>query len=246
MQQSILYKEIKALTNHMLVDARLFQTAMSHRSAVASREHSNERLEFLGDAILGAHVAELLYRKWPSELEGALSKARAGLVCRSSLAKCARRIELERFIRLGKNEMGSSAEQLDSVLADCFEALVGALFVDGGAMTSGLFVRTTFGPQIDAADHPRALYRSDAKTQLQEYLQAHGGATPFYKLLDKRGPSHAPVFTTEVRQDSEVLARGQGTSRKAAEQDAAERALLRSGDSCLQVFDSQQKQGENT
>ncbi len=180
----------------------------------------NERLEFLGDAVLELCSSHYLFDHFPQEAEGALSRHRAALVCESSLAACARTIGLDQQILLGKGEEKSGGRERDSLISDAFEALIGAMYLDGGFEAARDFVdRFVMEP---LADHPVAF---DAKTHLQELLQVHGDIAISYTLLDESGPDHDRHFSVMVTADGRKLGIGSGPSKKQAEQAAAAAAL---------------------
>lgn len=201
-------------------DSSLAQLALTHRSA---GKPNNERLEFLGDALLGVVVAELLYEAHPNASEGELSRLRAQLVNGQALAVIARELELGDELKLGPGELKSGGFRRDSILADAFEAVVAAVYMDGGFAACRETVRNLFEPRIAAI--PRS--SKDAKTRLQEWLQARGLPLPLYELKDSRGEDHAKTFdvSCEIVEPTPINAEGHGGSRRAAEQDAAEIVL---------------------
>ncbi len=202
-------------------DAALLQRALTHRSASHA---NNERLEFLGDALLNLLVAELVYEMHPRASEGDMTRLRAALVNGGALAEMARAHRLGDRLHLGPGELKSGGHRRDSILADAFEALIAAIYLDGGWNACRERVRELFAPQVaEGARTPK-----DAKTRLQEYLQAQGQPLPVYELVSTSGEEHARVFAVSCRIESldEVFA-GKGSSRRAAEQVAAEHALMR-------------------
>ena len=209
-------------------DAELLQRALTHRSysherSVESEPHY-ERLEFLGDALLGFLVADLLFKADPTAAEGVLSRRRQSVVRTSTLAAVARGIGLGEAIRLGKGEEGTGGRDKSSLLADVFEAVLGAVYLDGGIRAARAFVKRHLGERLRAAGGSGpASY--DAKTQLQELMQARLQRTPTYRIVSTSGPAHALHFEVEVLIDDRVLGRGSGTNRKRAEQQAAREAL---------------------
>lgn len=207
---------------HDFRDAALLDRALTHRSA--SAQH-NERLEFLGDALLGALVAEALYTRWPKAAEGELTRARAELVRESSLAAIARQLVLGERLQLGPGELKSGGHRRDSILADAVEALVAAIYLDAGLDACRAAVLPWFTASIDALPPPHKLGK-DAKTRLQEWLQGRGHPLPTYTLLAESGEEHAKTFRAECAlADPPLRVEGEGTSRRAAEQQAAEAAL---------------------
>jgi ribonuclease-3 len=201
-------------------DPALAVLALTHRSA---GKPNNERLEFLGDALLGVVVAELLYEAHPNASEGELSRLRAQLVNGQALAVIARELELGDELKLGSGELKSGGFRRDSILADAFEAMLAAVYLDAGFEACRNVVRGLFEPLVAAI--PRS--SKDAKTRLQELLQARGWPLPQYDLIDSHGEDHAKTFdvSCEINEPAPIRAEGHGTSRRAAEQDAAETVL---------------------
>lgn len=211
-----------ACGGHVFRDPSLLERALTHRSAGAAH---NERLEFLGDALVGAIVADALHARWPKAAEGELTRARAELVRESSLATLARRLELGSRILLGPGEMKSGGHRRDSILADAFEAVVGAIYLDAGFEACRAMVLPWFAEAIDALPPPHKLGK-DAKTRLQEWVQARQLPLPAYTLLSESGEDHAKVFRAECALGEPPLRReGEAGSRRAAEQLAAEAVL---------------------
>jgi ribonuclease-3 len=206
--------------NYRFRDPVLAQLALTHRSI---GKPNNERLEFLGDALLGAIIAEMLYEAHPKASEGELSRLRAQLVNGQALALVARELELGDELKLGPGELKSGGFRRDSILADAFEALVAAVYLDAGFEACREVVRGLFGERI------AALRRSskDAKTRLQEWLQAGGWPLPQYELTASHGEDHAKTFDVScaISEPLPIQAEACGVSRRAAEQDAAEIVL---------------------
>jgi len=199
----------------------LLEQALTHRSRGARH---NERLEFVGDAVLNMVVAASLYERFPSVDEGDLTRARASLVNRDTLARIARRLELGASLKLGDGELRSGGADRGSILADALEALFGAVFVDGGFEAARRVVIACYGDELAQAD-PVTLGK-DPKTRLQEWLQARRMPVPDYVIVATAGEAHAQAFSVECRIPSlGVVATGEGTSRRGAEQDAATRAF---------------------
>lgn len=202
-------------------DQSLLQRALSHRSLGADH---NERLEFLGDSLVNTAVAELLFRAFPNAPEGDLSAMRASLVCRETLAAVARELALGHYLLLGEGTSKTGGHRLDSILADAFEALLGALYLDSDWDQVRKVVRQYFSQKIDNIESLNSV--RDAKSKLQEWLQANKLALPTYELIDIEGPGHAQVFRVTClidQHDGEYV--GEGSSRRKAEQIAAEKAL---------------------
>ena len=212
---------------HRFGDQALRDQALRHRSAGAPH---NERLEFLGDALVNLLVAEALYARWPSADEGGLTRARAELVRESALAQVARDLDLGSMLRLGPGEMKTGGHRRDSILADAVEALVAAIYLDSGFEGCRAVVLPWFEAAIAALPPPHKLGK-DAKTRLQEWLQARQKPLPAYALLAEEGDDHARRFRVGCTLSDPVLAtEGEGTSRRGAEQAAAEAALAVIGD----------------
>jgi ribonuclease-3 len=209
------------LPYHFL-DPGLAALALTHRSA---GKPNNERMEFLGDALLGAIIAEMLYDTHPKATEGEMSRLRAQLVNGQALASVARELELGERLKLGSGELKSGGFRRDSILADAFEALVAAVYLDGGFDACRTVVRTLFADRIAAL--PRS--SKDAKTRLQEWLQAQGWPLPQYELVATEGEEHARTFEVNcaIAEPIALIASGRGSSRRLAEQDAAEVVLNR-------------------
>ena len=209
-------------TAHAFADDALLAQALTHRSA--GQPH-NERLEFLGDAIVNLLAAEALYAAWPKADEGTLTRARAELVRESALAGIARTLDLGRQLRLGPGEMKSGGHRRDSILADAVEAVVGAIYLDAGLDACRRVAMPWFAPLIEALPPPNRIGK-DPKTALQEWLQARGRSLPAYELVGESGEEHARLFTVSCTVgDAETL--GEGGSRRAAEQQAAATMLAR-------------------
>ena len=207
---------------HRFGDPALLRRALTHRSAGA--EH-NERLEFLGDALVGHIVAEALYARWPRADEGTLTRARAALVRESSLAQIARTLDLGSHLILGPGEMKTGGHRRDSILSDALEALVAAIHLDAGFETCRAVVLPWFAPGIEALPAPAKLGK-DPKTRLQEWLQARQHGLPTYSLLEESGGDHERSFLVACQlQTPPLRTQGQGSSRRAAEQQAAQAAL---------------------
>ncbi|MEO6799536.1 MAG: ribonuclease III [Rhodanobacter sp.] len=207
--------------SHRFREPALAQLAFTHRSA---GRPNNERLEFLGDALLGAIIAELLYEVHPKASEGELSRLRAQLVNGQALAVLARELDLGDELKLGPGELKSGGFRRDSILADAFEALIAAVYLDAGFEACRDSVRALFGERV------AALRRSskDAKTRLQEHLQSGGWLLPQYELVGSHGEDHAKTFDVRcsVSEPLTLVAEATAGSRRAAEQDAAESVLL--------------------
>lgn len=209
---------------HRFARPDLLAQALRHRSAGTPH---NERLEFLGDALVDLLIAEALYARWPQVDEGALTRARAELVRESSLAAIGRTLDLGPRLTLGPGEMKTGGHRRDSILADAVEAIVAAIYLDAGFDACRAAVLPWFEPAMAALPPPNKVGK-DAKTRLQEWLQAKQRPLPVYALLAEEGDEHARIFHVNCTlAQPEVVTEGQGTSRRAAEQAAAEAALAR-------------------
>ena len=213
---------IDTFAGHDFTDPGLLRQALTHRSAGSPH---NERLEFLGDALVNQFVAEALYRYWPKADEGALTRARAELVRESALAAIARGLDLGDSLVLGPGELKTGGHRRDSILADALEALVAAIHLDAGFEACRAAVLPWFEPLIAALPPPNKVGK-DAKTRLQEWVQARGKPLPQYALLEEGGDDHARTFRVgcTLREPS-VHSEGEGSSRRDAEQQAADAAL---------------------
>ena len=215
---------MSAFGAHRFADAALLRQALTHRSAGSPH---NERLEFLGDALLNLIVAEQLYQRWPRADEGAMTRARAELVRESTLATLARSLDIGTRLTLGPGELKSGGHRRDSILADAVEAVIAAIYLDAGFQACRNAVLALFEPLL-AALPPLHQVGKDAKTRLQEWLQARQLPLPAYALLAETGDEHDKTFHVACTLAEPPLAtEGQGSSRRAAEQRAAEAALDR-------------------
>lgn len=187
---------------------------------------SNERLEFLGDAVVEALISDMLYKRFPGLDEGALTRLRASLVNKKVLAKMAEELALGRLLLLGKGEQKDGGRENPSILSDTFEALIAAIFIDGGFLKAESFVREVFTARLDAFHvDGRASGHFDFKPRLQELVQKHFTSKLRYRLKNSSGPAHERTFTVEAVVGEEVLGQGMASSKKEAEQLAAEKAL---------------------
>jgi ribonuclease-3 len=215
----------KAL-GHRFADATLLDEALTHRSALDRKRrvkfaHGNERLEFLGDRVLALVVAEMLLEHFPNDSEGELAKRHAALVKASVLADVAREIGLGEYLLLADNERASGGAAKPTILADACEAVLGAIYRDGGLAPAAKFIRKHWQQRLEAAVKPPA----DAKTALQEWAQGRGLKLPDYKEIGREGPAHAPKFAVEVAVQDRAPARGVGRTKREAERDAATKLL---------------------
>lgn len=198
----------------------LLEEALCHRSF---RTKNNERLEFLGDSILNFIMAAELFRRYPEAKEGELSRQRASLVREETLAALAREFELGHYLRLGPGELKSGGKERASILADALEAIIGAIYLDVGMEICQQRVLAWYEKQLTT--HSVLPDAKDAKTLLQEYLQAHYRPLPVYTVLSIEGASHQQTFTVECRLENNKVAVGKGSSRRRGEQEAAQKIL---------------------
>lgn len=208
-------------------DRDLLERSLTHISAIAggNRANSYQRLEFLGDHVLGLIISDMLFRAFPRADEGELSRRLADLVRRESCADVARAIDLGAALRLGASESNAGGRLRTAILADVCEALIGAVYLDGGYEVTGKLVERLWGERMRAPVRPLR----DPKTMLQEWAQARGLPTPAYREVERTGPHHDPEFRVAVTLPDREPAEGRGRSKRAAEQAAAEALLKREG-----------------
>lgn len=218
-------EELEDRIGYHFHDKQLLRQAVTHSSYTneqkINRQQHYERLEFLGDAVLELVSSDYVYGLDPEMQEGPLTKKRASLVCEQALALCGRELAIADFIRLGKGENATGGRYRDSILCDVMEALIGAVYLDGGMKAAKLFIH-----RFVLSDMPERGYRfSDSKNNLQEYLQKR--KMDFrYEIVEESGPEHNKIFLIEVIVDGKSLGQGQGRTKKMAEQQAAGAALL--------------------
>ncbi len=215
--------ELENIIGYCFKDCTVLQEALTHKSFAGERRAAchNERLEFLGDSILGAIVANYIYRQCPHSEEGVLSKIKSNLVSRHNLYLWAKELELGRFLRLGHGELATGGRQRDSILSNAMEAVIGAVYIDGGYSAAEQVVLPWVKTQ------PLTQDSGDYKSLLQEYVQKRSRHTPQYEVVQTVGPEHDKVFTVEVSLEGNVLGTGKGRNKKLAEQDAARNAYCR-------------------
>ena len=205
-------------------DKSLLVRAMTHSSYAnekkLEKQESNERLEFLGDAVLELAISEYLFLNSPKLSEGELTKTRASLVCEPALAFCAKGIDLGCYLYLGKGEESTGGRGRDSIISDSLEALIGAIYMDGGFTKAKEFIEVYV---LKDLENKKLFY--DSKTILQELAQANGEERILYQLIKEEGPDHEKVFTVEVKMGNKILGRGIGKTKKSAEQEAAYNAI---------------------
>lgn len=218
-------KDLEAAIGYRFHNIALLQNALTHSSYANERWHnsllSNERLEFLGDSVLGMLVAEYLYRSFPNRPEGELTRMRADMVCEQTLAAAANRIGLGQHLLLGHGEEQGGGRTRSSILADAMESVIAASFLDGGMEAALQIVRTFIFVEVPVTK----LHNADYKTQLQEMVQQKKNQTLSYELVGQSGPDHDKKFDVEVSLNGSVVGFGSGSSKKRAEQDAARAAI---------------------
>jgi ribonuclease III len=227
MSTFIHYAEALGLT---FDDIAIFEEALTHRSYLNENKHSkahNERLEFLGDAVLELAVTHFLYLKFPNKPEGDLTAYRAALVNTNSLAETAQILKLNDMLLLSKGEAKDTGRARQIILANAFEAVLGSIYLDQGYLRAELFLQEHLYGKIDAILRNRAW--QDAKSKFQEVAQEKKGVTPSYTTLKQSGPDHDKVFTVGVFLGVDEIARGDGPSKQEAEQIAAQKALEKTG-----------------
>ncbi|QAT42418.1 ribonuclease III [Aminipila luticellarii] len=211
------------------------EKALTHSSFVKEKDErcgkDNERLEFLGDAFFDAVISEDLYRKLAHVSEGRLTKLRASIVCEKSLAQKAKELNLGKFLKMGKGEENTGGRERDSILADAMEAVMAAIFLDGGFEEAKKFILRTFGETIENAVSGKL--SRDYKTELQESLQTNGDVKIQYQVDRQEGPDHDKTFFVSLLVEEKLLGKGVGKSKKEAEQNAARYALESGGDKCI-------------
>ena len=203
---------------------QLLETALTHTSyAYEKKKKSNEKLEFLGDSILEFVSSEYIFHKYPSLKEGEMTKVRASVVCEKSLHEIAKMHNFSDFLHLGKSERISKKEVRPAIMADSVEAVIAAIFLDGGLENAKEFIIKNLEKPIEIAT--KHIGQKDYKTVLQEILQKNGNVDIEYEIIDEQGPDHEKLFTAEVKVNEKVLATGEGKSKKLAEMQAAQKAL---------------------
>ena len=219
-------KELQKKIGYTFKDSSLLTLAMSH-SSYANEKHlsklgCNERLEFLGDAVLEIVSSDFLFHRFPDMPEGDLTKTRASMVCEPTLAYCAEQIDLGSYLLLGKGEDATGGRTRNSVVSDAMEALIGAIYLDGGFTSAKEFILNFV---LNDMEHKKLFY--DSKTILQEMVQARGTELLSYELLEETGPDHNKTFQVAALIGNQEISRGLGRTKKAAEQRAAYQAILK-------------------
>jgi ribonuclease-3 len=214
-------------------DRGVLEHALTHRSRVhedaSGGVFDNESMEFLGDSVLGFVIADMLFREFPQHNEGQKSKLKASIVSAASLARLGEKIDIGHYLILGRGEEKTGGRRKHALIADCYEALIAAIYLDGGIEAARGFIGRQFADLIDEARRTgaHAAFTEDYKSALQEWLQSHDRGLPAYRLAAEIGPAHRRLFDVEVLVDGEPVARGEGKSKKEAAQAAAKLALER-------------------
>jgi ribonuclease-3 len=222
-------EELEEILGHRFSDRDLLQQALRHGSATTSPEEgSYQRLEFLGDAVLGHALAELVFDRFPELDQGGLTKTRAHLARSVTLAQKAALIGLDRFVELGPSEEATHGRERSALLEDVLEAVIGALALDGGWQVALGFVSEQFGDDLEELDE-RTLVLANPKTALQEAAQARGLPVPVYQEVGVTGPDHRRMWVFDVIWNGDTIARGEGRTKRDAHKRAARRALVRLG-----------------
>jgi len=219
-------RQIEQIIDYKFNDKSLLARAFTHSSAVDNRLLSNERLEFLGDAVLALVICQALFERFSSYLEGELTKVKSMLVSRGTCARIAKQLGLHKFLKVGKG-MTSSRALSGSLAAGVLETVIAAIYIDGGLNAARNFILKVFGPTIEQADAEHI--QGNFKSLLQQYAQEQFNVTPNYVLLDEKGPDHNKCFELEVAIASQHFPSAWGTNKKEAEQKAAFNALVELG-----------------
>lgn len=226
MEKQIKFEEFEEEIGYNFKNKNYLRQALSHSSYAnemrMSKLANNERLEFLGDAVLELMCSEYIFSNNSEMHEGEMTKLRASIVCEPTLAMCAREIKLGKYILLGKGEISTGGRERDSILSDAFEAVIGAIYLDGGFTSAKEFI-TKF--VLDDIDNKKLFF--DSKTILQEIIQADYREPLQYKLIGEDGPDHDKIFTVAAIVEGKELSQGSGKTKKAAEQAAAYQAILK-------------------
>jgi ribonuclease-3 len=220
------HAKLEARLGHKFADPDLLDRALTHSSAIAPAKRlaqSYQRLEFLGDRVLGLVVADMLYRKLPKASEGELSRSLNALVRKETCAAIARELHLGPEMNLGESEARTGGAEKDAILGDVMEAVIGAVYIDGGLAPAYELVQRLFGEHVSQSRNDRA----DAKTTLQEWAQGRGLEPPAYVEISRTGPDHAPEFTIAIKLNGYAELTATGPSKKLAEHKAAEAFLIR-------------------
>ena len=222
MEQKVLL-QIEEKLGYQFANKDLLNQAFTHSSSVSQRENSNERLEFLGDAILGVVISKELYERFPAFLEGDMTKIKSMLVSRRSCSRIAKQLQISKFLKVGKGMMSSRAIS-GSLSAGLLEAVIAAIYIDGGADKAKDFILANFADLLEQVQLESC--HGNFKSLLQQYAQRHFNTTPLYELLDEQGPDHNKCFETQAVIQGRRFKSAWGTNKKDAEQMAAYNALI--------------------
>ena len=218
------YSKLENEIGYTFKDKNLLETALTHTSyAYEKKVQSNEKLEFLGDSILEFLSSIYIYNNYPNLKEGEMTKVRAQVVCEASLYKIAKAHNFSDFLRLGKSEKMAEGETKPAILADSVEAVIAAMYIDGGLEPAKEFITKNLKEEVEYASHN--VGQKDYKTVLQEILQKHGDVHIEYKIIKESGPDHDKKFVSEVIYNGKILEKGEGRSKKQAEMEAAKHAI---------------------
>ncbi|MCL2855022.1 MAG: ribonuclease III [Defluviitaleaceae bacterium] len=219
--------ELQKIIGYNFNKIQNLEEALTHSSYInenkASPKQHNERLEYLGDAVLELVVSGYIFAEFPGMSEGDMTRLRAGVVCEPSLSACARKIGLGGFLRMGKGEVANGGRERDSVLSDAFEAVIGAIYLDGGYKAAQRFILAYLEDDIHSQKGLR--WVADCKTHLQEQLQRDSQEPIEYRVIKEEGPEHEKIFTVELTHGGRFLGQGSGRNKKEAEQAAARFAI---------------------
>lgn len=222
---TITTQSFQDIIQYQYKDISFLETALTHSSYAnehqLKKSQNNERLEFLGDAVLELVSSDVLFKAYPDKLEGVLSKTRASLVCEPALAYCARKMNLGQYLRLGKGEDLTGGRDRDSILSDALEAVIGSIYLDGGLEPARKFIMSFV---LNDMENTRLFL--DCKTILQENIQSWSKDSLVYELIDATGPEHNRTFIMQIRLGNEILGKGSGRTKQAAGQNAAYHSLL--------------------
>ena len=218
--------QFEQILGYKFSNRSLLEKSLTHSSAVDNRLLSNERLEFLGDAVLGVVICCSLFERFPAYLEGDLTKIKSLFVSRKMCARLTRQLGLQKFLKIGKGMVDNKALS-SSLAAGLFEAVIAAIYIDGGFEAADRFISKHFGPLIEKADAEQA--QGNYKSLLQQYVQQQFNVTPVYELLDEKGPDHDKCFESEVVVNDQHFPSAWGINKKEAEQRAAFNALVKLG-----------------
>ncbi|MHC4158510.1 MAG: ribonuclease III [Planctomycetota bacterium] len=216
-------QQVEQIIEYKFSNRNFLSKALTHSSSVDNRLLSNERLEFLGDAILSAVICQTLFERFPGYLEGDLTKVKSTLVSRRTCARIVRQFGLQKFVQVGKG-MASSRALSSSVSASVLETIIAAIYIDGGFEAAGSFILRIFASLLEQVDAKQS--QGNFKSLLQQYAQRELNTTPFYDLLDEKGPDHDKCFESEVIIAARHFPSAWGTNKKEAEQKAAFNALV--------------------